>query len=110
MGTAMIAAVTLGLSIDSSIHYILRFQNGLRRGLDADAALEEVQQSVGKSLVFSTLALAVGFAVLATSRFIPTVYFGALVTLAMLGGLVGNLFVLPLLIQAFVIGRKPAAE
>jgi predicted RND superfamily exporter protein len=52
----------------------------------------------------------VGFAVLATSRFIPTVYFGALVTLAMLGGLVGNLFVLPLLIQAFVIGRKPAAE
>lgn len=101
MGTAMIAAVSLGLSIDSSIHYILRFQRGLRAGLGIEGALRDVQQSVGKSLVFSTLALAVGFTVLATSRFVPTVYFGALVTLSMIGGLVGNLIVLPLLISAF---------
>lgn len=106
MGTAMIAAVSLGLSIDSSIHYIVRFQRGLKDGLSVDGSLHEVQRSVGKALVFSTLALAVGFAVLATSRFIPTVYFGALVTLAMLGGLIGNLIVLPLLIQTVYLPRK----
>ncbi len=101
MGTAMIAAVSMGLSIDSSIHYILGFQRALRTGVSRDEALHRVQRQVGKALVLATLALAVGFSVLATSRFVPTVYFGALVTLAMLGGLAGNLIGLPLLIQLF---------
>ena len=48
--------------------------------------------------VFGTLALVVGFSVLAMSRFIPLVYFGVLVSLAMLGGLIGNLLLLPLLL------------
>jgi predicted RND superfamily exporter protein len=58
-----------------------------------------VQQSVGQAVIFSTLALIVGFTVLISSQFVPTVYFGALVSLAMLGGLLGNLIVLPLLLS-----------
>ena len=99
MGTAMIAAVSMGLSIDSTIHYIAGFQKSLRDGLTFDEALASAQQSVGKAMVLSTLALIVGFSVLATSHFIPTVYFGALVSLAMLGGLLGNLVLLPLLLR-----------
>ncbi len=49
--------------------------------------------------MFATLALIVGFSVLAISEFIPTVYFGVLVSLAMLGGLLGNLLWLPMLIR-----------
>ncbi|HET6424632.1 MAG TPA: hypothetical protein VFG20_13165, partial [Planctomycetaceae bacterium] len=49
--------------------------------------------------VFSNLALVFGFAVLAMSHFIPLVYFGVLVSLAMIGGLVGNLVLLPLLLH-----------
>lgn len=98
MGAAMIAAVSMGLSVDSSIHYIVSFQRARVRGLSTTAALDEVQQNVGRAVVFSTLALIVGFLVLCTSEFIPTVYFGALVSLSMLGGLAGNLVVLPLLI------------
>jgi uncharacterized protein len=45
------------------------------------------------------LALIVGFSVLMTSQFVPTIYFGTLVTLTMLGGLLGNLIVLPLLLR-----------
>ncbi len=105
MGTAMIAAVSMGLSIDSTIHYIAGFQQSLREGLTFDQALQSAQQSVGKAMVLSTIALMVGFTVLATSRFIPTVYFGALVSLAMLGGLVGNLVLLPLLLQ-LVLRRR----
>jgi predicted RND superfamily exporter protein len=100
MGTAMIAAVSMGLSIDSSIHYILGFRRELQLGFAFDEALDRVQRRVGKALVLSTIALAVGFTVLATSNFIPTVYFGVLVTLAMLGGLAGNLIGLPLLLHA----------
>jgi predicted RND superfamily exporter protein len=49
-------------------------------------------------MVFSTLALVVGFSALCLSHFVPTIYFGALVGLTMLGGLAGNLIVLPLLL------------
>jgi predicted RND superfamily exporter protein len=99
MGAAMIAAVSLGLSVDTSIHYILEYQAARRHGLNCMQALYRAQQGVGRALVFSTLALVAGFSVLATSQFIPTVYFGILVSLAMLGGLLGNLLILPLLIR-----------
>ena len=95
MGTAMIAAVSMGLSIDSSIHYMMGFQRARREGLTVADSLRRVQESVGKAMVLSTLALTIGFSVLATSEFVPTVYFGTLVSLSMLGGLAGNLVVLP---------------
>jgi predicted RND superfamily exporter protein len=102
MGAAMIAAVTMGLSVDSSIHYLDTFLHARRRGLTVDDALAEVQSSVGRAMLFTTLTLDLGFLVLCTSEFIPTVYFGALVSLAMIGGLLGNLIILPLLLSWFV--------
>jgi uncharacterized protein len=100
MGAAMIAAVSMGLSIDSSIHYLTSYRRRRAAGRRVVQALGDVQQTVGLAAAFSTLALIVGFAVLCTSQFVPTIYFGFLVMLAMLGGLLGNLLVLPLLLQA----------
>lgn len=99
MGAAMIAAVSMGLSVDSSIHYLTSFNRARRAGLSVHEALNEVEGSVGRAMVFSTLALFVGFTVLCFSDFVPTIYFGALVSLTMLGGLLGNLVVLPLLLS-----------
>ena len=99
MGAAMIAAVSMGLSVDSSIHYLDSFRRARRAGKSVPEALSLVQQSVGQAMIFSTIALIVGFAVLITSEFVPTIYFGALVSLAMLGGLLGNLVILPLLLN-----------
>jgi predicted RND superfamily exporter protein len=99
MGAAMIAAVSVGLSVDGSIHYVMSYQRLRRLGLSLDEALQTVQGSVGRAAVLATLALAVGFSTLMVSEFIPTVYFGTLVTLTMIGGLLGNLMVLPLLIR-----------
>ncbi len=99
MGAAMIAAVSMGLSVDSSIHYITSFRRARRAGLDVNEALDEVQQLVGRAVVYSTIALIVGFLALCTSQFVPTIYFGSLVSLAMLGGLFGNIVVLPLLLS-----------
>jgi predicted RND superfamily exporter protein len=107
MGAAMIAAVSIGLSVDSSIHYVIAFRRALLAGKSVAAALREVQQTVGRAMVFSTLALIVGFSVLCTSEFVPTIYFGVLVSLAMLGGLVGNLIVLPLLLRVVTRDPKP---
>lgn len=98
MGTAMIAAVSMGLSVDSSIHYIAAFRRRLGDGQAFSAALETAHQTAGRAMVFSTLALVVGFLALTTSGFIPTVSFGALSCLTLAGGLVGNLVVLPVLL------------
>ena len=99
MGTAMIAAVSMGLSVDSSIHYIAAFRRRLHDGQAFSAALETAHQTAGRAMVFSTLALVVGFLALTTSGFIPTVSFGALSCLTLVGGLFGNLVVLPVLLS-----------
>ena len=109
MGAAMIAAVSMGLSIDSSIHYVLGFRVARDEGASVADALAIVHQSVGRAMVFSILALIVGFTALCGSQFVPTVYFGALVSLSMLGGLAGNLVVLPLLVK-LVTRESPARE
>lgn len=98
MGAAMIAAVSMGLSVDSSIHYITAFRRGLRQGRTVREALDDVQQTIGRAMFLSTIAILVGFGVLCLSDFIPTIYFGALASLTMLGGLAGNLVILPLLL------------
>ncbi|MCG8449435.1 MAG: hypothetical protein MI725_07640, partial [Pirellulales bacterium] len=107
MGAAMIAAVSLGLSVDGSIHYVMAYQRLRRTGATLHEALQSVQATVGRAAVFATLALVVGFATLCYSEFVPTIYFGALVSLSMIGGLVGNLLVLPLLIHFVDRSKSP---
>jgi predicted RND superfamily exporter protein len=106
MGTAMIAAVSMGLSVDSSIHYIVAFRRHLATAGTCTAALETAHQTAGRAMVFSTLALIVGFLALTTSGFVPTVSFGWLSCLTLLGGLVGNLVILPVLL-VLTAGRAP---
>jgi predicted RND superfamily exporter protein len=108
MGTAMIAAVSMGLSVDSSIHYVTAFRRRRDEGHSVDVALSVAHQTAGRAIVFSTLALVVGFLALCTSGFIPTVSFGALSCLTLAGGLVGNLVVLPVLLS-LVGNSQPAA-
>lgn len=99
IGTAMIASVSMGLTIDASIHYLSGYRAARAAGMPFGEALRETHKGVGLALVFGTLALVVGFSVLSLSHFIPLVYFGVLVSLAMFGGLVGNLVLLPLLLH-----------
>jgi len=99
LGGAMIAAVSLGLSIDSSVHFIYSYRRARSAGYSCEQALLETGGTVGRAMVLATLALIAGFVALCASPFIPTIYFGVLVSLAMLGGLLGNLLVLPALIK-----------
>jgi predicted RND superfamily exporter protein len=106
----MIASVSMGLAVESSVHYITAFQRQRRRGLSVDEALAHCHQDVGRAMVFSTLALIVGFTALCLSEFVPTIYFGVLEGLAMLGGMLGNLFILPLLLKLVVRDERSAAR
>jgi len=99
LGTAMIACVSMGLTIDSSIHYVFDYRRARELGADHSTAVRATHAGVGLALVFANIALMAGFTVLCLSNFIPLIYFGILVSLAMLGGLLGNLVLLPLLLK-----------
>lgn len=98
MGAAMIAAVSMGLSIDGTIHYLTGYQHHRKAGHRVTRSIDRVQFRTGRALIYSTLALVIGFGSLCISEFIPTVFFGGLVGLSMLGGMLGNLIVLPVLL------------
>jgi predicted RND superfamily exporter protein len=108
MGAVMIAAVSVGLSIDGSIHYLLRARREVISSSDEsgpfdskvrwDLQLRAAQRSTGLALTVATIALVFGFLSLVVSDFRPTETFGRLVSLTMLGGLVGNLVILPILV------------
>ncbi len=98
IGTAMIASVSIGLTVDSSIHYLSAYRRARAAGRNHEQALRWTQGQIGLSLVFSNIALICGFSVLTLSEFVPLNYFGVLVSIAMLGGLLGNIVLLPLLL------------
>lgn len=98
IGTAMIASVSMGLTVDSTIHYIFAFERA-RQHQTVSQAVQEAHAGAGRAVVFAHLALIAGFAVLAASRFIPLVYFGALMSLSMFWGVFGDLVLLPLLLR-----------
>ncbi|MBC8288787.1 MAG: MMPL family transporter, partial [Planctomycetes bacterium] len=108
IATAMIASVSMGLTVDNSVHYLSAYRRARRQGLSVARSIERTQTQVGRALVFANVALVSGFSVLTLSHFIPLVYFGILVSVAMLGGLAGNLFLLPLMLSK--VDRDDEAE
>jgi hypothetical protein len=107
IGTAMIASVSMGFTC--SIHYIAVFQAALPK-VGLSAALEQAQSGVGKAVVLAHIALVAGFMVLTASEFIPLVYFGALLSLSMVGGLISDLVMLPLLLRWTTPAKKSAPQ
>src|SRR4029079_14088377 len=99
IGTAMISSDVMGLTIHDSIFYLSAYRRARQSGLDFHGALHEVQTEVRRPLIYSKLALILGFLVLTTSHFVPLIYFGALVSIAIAGGLLVNLLLLPLLLE-----------
>ena len=97
LGAAMIAAVSMGLGVDSSLHYLFRYRQE-RSGGNVVASLRCSQGETGMAVLMATLALVLGFGSMAASDFLPTVAFGTLAAWTMLGGLVGNLCLLPAMV------------
>ena len=107
IGTAMISSDTMGLTIHDSIFFISAYLRARRSGLSFSGALHHVQSETRQPLLYSNIALIVGFLVLATSHFVPLIYFGVMVSVAIAGGLAVNLLLLPLLLQ---FGERPKSE
>ncbi|WP_348680414.1 MMPL family transporter, partial [Alcanivorax profundi] len=101
--TITITAITIGIAVDDTIHYIHRFHEELPNDNDYVATMKRCHGSIGKAMYYTSLTIIAGFSILALSSFNPTVYFGLLTGLAMLVALLSNLTLLP----ALLITLKP---
>lgn len=98
MMTITIAAITIGIAVDNSIHYIYRFREEYPARADYAATLYYCHANIGRAVFYTALTIIVGFSILALSNFIPTIYFGLLTALAMFIALLAALTLLPRLI------------
>ncbi len=92
-GTAMIGAVAFGLAVDDTIHYLVHFRRV--RSLGVETAVRTTTTRIGRALLITTLALALGFWTGCFGSFKPTIYFSLLVGGTLLGALLCDLLVLP---------------
>ncbi|MFQ5491492.1 MAG: RND family transporter [Phycisphaerae bacterium] len=98
MTTGMMLAVTMGIAVDDTIHYVWRYREELARTGSPIEAVSATSSSVGRACLFTTVVIAGGFWVLTLSQFLPTAYFGGLVGFTMLGTLAADLLLLPALL------------
>jgi len=98
MMTITIAAITIGIAVDNSIHYIYRFKEEFEILKDYNKTLELCHSTVGRAILNTSITIIFGFSILVLSKFIPTIYFGIFTGLAMLLAMVLVLTLLPSLI------------
>ena len=101
MMTITIAAITIGIAVDDTIHYIHRFKEEFVVVGNYEKAVQNCHDSIGKAVYYTSVTVVVGFSILAMSNFIPTIYFGLLTGLSMLIALVQVLTLLPRLLIMF---------
>ena len=98
MMTITIAAITIGIAVDNSIHYIYRFREELKHIGNYEKTIKVCHSTVGVAILNTSITIVFGFSILVLSNFIPTIYFGFFTGLAMLFAMISVLTLLPSLI------------
>ena len=98
MMTITIAAITIGIAVDNSIHYIYRFREEFEKIKDYSKTLDRCHSTVGIAILNTSITIVFGFSILILSNFIPTIYFGVFTGIAMLLAMISVLTLLPKLI------------
>jgi len=98
MMTITIAAISVGIAVDDTIHYIHRFKREYHHDGDYIAAMHRCHNSIGYAMYYTSVTIIIGFSILGFSNFIPSIYFGLLTGLAMVIALLAALTLLPQLI------------
>lgn len=99
--TITVAAITIGIGVDDTIHYAHRFKEEFKKDQNYIGAMQRSHKSIGMALYYTSLTIIFGFSILTASNFMPTVNFGMLTGLAMFVALIANLTLLPVLLVSF---------
>ena len=101
MMTITIAAITIGIAVDNSIHYIYRFKEEFYKIKNYNKTLKLCHSTVGRAILNTSITIVFGFSILVLSNFIPTIYFGIFTGIAMLLAMISVLTLLPSLLLVF---------
>ena len=101
MMTITIAAITIGIAVDNSIHYIYRFREEYKKINDYSLTLDRCHNTVGIAILNTSITIVFGFSILVLSNFIPTIYFGIFTGIAMMLAMISVLTLLPKLLLIF---------
>ncbi len=101
MMTITIAAITIGIAVDNSIHYIYRFKEEFKRIGNYEKTINYCHSTVGVAIINTSITIVFGFSILIFSNFIPTIYFGIFTGVAMLLAMISVLTLLPALLIKF---------
>ena len=101
MMTITIAAITIGIAVDNSIHYIFRFKEEFQKLNDYNETLDKCHSTVGIAILNTSITIVFGFSILVLSNFIPTIYFGVFTGIAMLLAMISVLTLLPKLLLIY---------
>jgi len=104
--TITIAAISIGIAVDDTIHYVHRFNEEIAIDGDYLATMKRCHDSVGRAMYYTSVTIIIGFSILSLSNFIPTIYFGLFTGLAMLIAMFANLTLLPLLLLTWKSGKN----
>ncbi len=99
--TITIAAITIGIAVDNSIHYIYRFKEEFSKIKDYDKTIKHCHSTVGIAILNTSITIVFGFSILVLSNFIPTIYFGVFTGIAMLLAMISVLTLLPAFLAVF---------
>jgi predicted RND superfamily exporter protein len=110
MMTITIAAISIGIAVDTTIHYVHRFKQEFQQDRKYLPTMHRCHASIGRAMYYTTATIIMGFSILALSNFIPSVYFGLLVGLVMFIAILAALTLLPqLLILVKPFGKEHKA-
>ena len=93
--TITIAAISIGIAVDNTIHYLYRYKQNNLKNMDFLNSIEKSHFTVGNAVLTTSIAISLGFLILCFSNFIPTIIFGLFTSLAMLFAMIGVLITLP---------------
>jgi len=99
-GTAMVAAIAIGIAVDDTIHLMSRYNTEMRVLQSQDKAVDVCIHAEVRPVISTSVALALGFAVLGFSNFVPVISFGLLSAMVMIFAIIGDLFITPILLSS----------
>jgi predicted RND superfamily exporter protein len=101
VATALLSSIMIGVGIDYTIHFLWRYREERRNGLDYEKAVTKTLTTSGRGIIFNAFSVIVGFVALMFSGFLPVKFFGFLVVVSIFSCLVGALVLIPSLCLIF---------
>ncbi len=96
--TALLSSIMIGVGVDYTIHFLWRYREERRAGLDAASAVKKTLTTTGRGITFNAFSVIIGFVALFFSTFLPVRFFGFLVVVSILACLIGALVLVPALV------------